>query len=45
MKFAWSKESLGTEDAVAGPAEEITTSEVRTAIAKTKSGKAVGLQV
>jgi len=41
-EFAWNKESLGTEDAVAGPAEEITTSEVRTAISKMKSGKAAG---
>src|SRR5580692_2836165 len=41
-EFVWNKESLGTEDAVAGPAEEITTSEVRTAISKMKSGKAAG---
>ena len=41
-EFAWNNKSLGTEDAVAGPVEEITTSEVRTATSKMKLERAAG---
>jgi len=41
-EFDWNRDSLETAYAVSGPAEEISTSEVRSAIAKMKSGKATG---
>src|SRR5579864_3986999 len=42
MKFEWNRGSLEPRQTVAGPAEEISTSEVRAAISKMKSEKAVG---
>ena len=41
-EFDWDRNSLETELVVGEPGEEITTSEVRTAIAKMKMGKATG---
>ena len=41
-EFDWNNDGLGEVDIVSGPAEIITTEEVRSAIAKTKSGKAAG---
>ena len=41
-EFAWDRSSLEEGNSVAGPAEEITVHEVRAAISKMKSGKAVG---
>jgi hypothetical protein len=41
-EFSWDKESLGTENVVNGPGEEITCQEVRTAVAKMKRDKAAG---
>ena len=42
MKLEWTRGSLEPREAVAGPAEEISTSEVTAAISKMKSGKAAG---
>ena len=41
-EFEWNKESLCGVDEVSGPAELITCSEVKSAIARAKSGKAAG---
>jgi hypothetical protein len=41
-QFDWNKGGLEASDPVEGPAEEFSASEVRAAIAKMKSGKAVG---
>jgi hypothetical protein len=41
-EFDWDRDSLEAGHAVSGPAEKITTSEVRDAIGKMKAGKAVG---
>jgi hypothetical protein len=41
-EFDWERDSLDAAHAVSGPAEEITANEVRAAITKMKSGKAVG---
>jgi hypothetical protein len=41
-EFDWNKDGLEASDPVEGPAEEFSASEVRAAIAKMKSGKAVG---
>ena len=42
-EFAWDRGSVEEGNAVVGPAEKITASEVRAAISKMKAGKAVGL--
>ena len=41
-EFEWEKDGLSEVDKVSGPAENITYSEVKAAITKTKSGKAAG---
>jgi hypothetical protein len=41
-EFHWNKDGLEASDPVEGPAEDFTASEVRAAIAKVISGKAVG---
>ena len=41
-EFDWNRDGLETVDAVSGPADVILVSEVRSAIAKMKAGKAVG---
>jgi hypothetical protein len=41
-EFDWNKSNLESASAVSGPSERISTSEVRAAIAKSKSGKAAG---
>ena len=42
VEFDWNRNALAEEDVVVGPAEEISLSEVKAAIAKMKSGKAAG---
>ena len=41
-EFDWRRDKLDKVDPVSGPAEEIKVSEVKEAIAKSKSGKAFG---
>ena len=42
VEFEWNKDGLTAVDKVCGPAEIISRSEVKSAITKTKSGKAAG---